>query len=121
MGTWKSKEEINQLIANILDKEFKHKGEIAEEIGVHPITLNKWMEISDYSWDDFTIIYKKSLYKQLIELGGVEYLQQKFKEGYKLVDISRELNASESLTTQTVKRILKENNLTKEELGYVKD
>ena len=34
--------------------------------------------------------------------------------------MGRELNASDSLITQTVNRILKENNLTKEDLGYIR-
>ena len=55
-----------------------------------------------------------------MDLGGVDYIKCKFKQGYALVDMGRELNASDSLITQTVNRILKENNLTKEDLGYIR-
>lgn len=118
MGTHKSKEEINRLLSKIIGNTYKHRGEIAERLGIHPTTLNKWVEVSDYSWDDFNIIYKKSVYKTLLELGGVEYIQQKFENGYKLTDIGRELNAGEANITLAINRILAENNLTKEDLGY---
>lgn len=120
MAIKKSKEEINSLLSKIIKTPFKHRGEIAETLKIHPKTLNGWVEDSDYSWDDFNITYRKSLYKTIIELGGIEYIQYKFEQGYKFADISRELGASESLTHQTIMRILNENNLTKEELGYVR-
>ena len=55
MSTQKSIDEINILLSEIIDKEFKHRGEIAEELGISPITLNKWVEVSYYSWSDFNI------------------------------------------------------------------
>lgn len=121
MGTRKSKEEINKQLSKLINNEFKHRGEIAGLLGIHTVTLNKWVEVSDYSWEDFNINYRKSLYKTIMENGGVEYIKTKFEQGYLIVDISRELNASESLTTQTINRILTENNLTKEDIGYKRD
>ena len=120
MGTKKSVEEINYLLSTIIDKEFKHKGEIAEELDISPITLNKWIEISDYSFDDFKINYNKSLPEKIMEKGGVEYLKRKFKEGHNITTLSEELQVKQGTLDHAITQILTEEKVSKKELGYVK-
>lgn len=120
MVTHKSVSEINYLLSMILDKEFKHRGEIADELGISPITLNKWIEVSDYSFDDFKINYNKSLPEQIMEKGGVDYLRQKFEEGHNITTLADELNVKQGTLDHAITEILKKENITKKELGYVK-
>lgn len=120
MGTKKSIDKINYLLSMIHDKEFKHKGEIADELCISPITLNKWIEVSDYSFDDFKINYNKSLPERLIEKGGVDYLKQKFEEGHNITTLADELNVKQGTLDHAITEILKKENITKKELGYVK-
>lgn len=120
MGTKKSIDEINFLLNMILDKEFKHKGEIAEELDISPITLNKWIEVSDYSFDDFNINYNKSLPEKIMEKGGIEYLKMKFREGHNITTLADELNVKQGTLDHAITQILTEEKISKKELGYVK-
>lgn len=120
MGTKKSVREINYLLSTIIDKEFKHKGEIAEELDISLITLNKWISVSDYSFEDFNIIYTKSLREIIIEKGGVNYIKQKFNEGYNITTLADELNVKQGTLDNTITRLLVEKKVSKKELGYVK-
>lgn len=120
MGTQKSVREINYLLSTIIDKEFKHKGEIAEELDISPITLNKWISVSDYSFEDFNIIYTKSLREIIIEKGGVNYIKQKFNEGYNITSLADELNVKQGTLDNTITRLLVEKKVSKKELGYIK-
>ena len=120
MGTKKSVTEINYLLSEIINKEFKHRGEIAEELNISPITLNKWIEISCYNWDDFNINYTQSLEDKLNEIGGINYLKRKFKEGHNITTLADELNVKQGTLDHAITEILKKENITKKELGYVK-
>jgi len=120
MGTKKSVTEINYLLSEIINKEFKHRGEIAEELNISPITLNKWIEVSDYSFDDFNINYNKSLPEQIIEKGGITYLKKKFREGHNITTLAEGLQVKQGTLDHAITEILKKENITKKELGYVK-
>ena len=120
MGTKKSVTEINYLLSEIINKEFKHRGEIAEELNISPITLNKWIEISCYNWDDFNINYTQSLEDKLNEIGGINYLKQKFKEGHNITTLADELQVNQGTLEHAITQILNKEKVSKKELGYIK-
>lgn len=120
MGTKKSVTEINYLLSEIINKEFKHRGEIAEELNISPITLNKWIEISCYNWDDFNINYTQSLEEKLNEIGGINYLKQKFKEGHNITTLADELQVNQGTLDHAITQILNKEKVSKKELGYIK-
>jgi len=120
MVTHKSVSEINYLFSTIINKEFKHRGEIADELGISPITLNKWISVSDYSFDDFKINYTKSLPEKIMEKGGITYLKKKFKEGHNITTLAEELQVKHGTLDHAITQILEAENVSKKELGYVK-
>lgn len=120
MGTKKSVTEINYLLSEIINKEFKHRGEIAEELNISPITLNKWIEISCYNWDDFNINYTQSLEEKLNEIGGINYLKHKFKEGHNITTLAEELQVNQGTLDHAITQILNKEKVSKKELGYIK-
>lgn len=118
MATKKSKEEINELLSKVIHKQFKHRGELAEEIGVSPVTLQKWVSVSKYTFDDFIFIKHKSLKNQIIERGGVEYLKECFNKGYRISDIANEFDGNLIYIQRLIKELLDEEDLTKYDIGY---
>ena len=120
MGTYKSKQEINQLLSKCKNIPFKHRGELADYLGIHMKTLRKWVEYSDYDWNDFNINYNKKTHEILIEKGGVKYLEKKFKAGYNITTLAKELNMHQGTLDKAIKYILDNENVNKKELGYIK-
>ena len=118
MGTRKSVEEINKILSKLTHKQFKHRGELAEELEVSPITLKKWVNVSKYTFDDFNIIKTKSLKKQILEKGGVEYLKECFNKGYRISDIAEEFDGNQIYIQRLIKDLLDEEDLTKYDIGY---
>lgn len=118
MGTRKSVEEINKILSKVTNKQFKHRGELAEELGVSPITLKKWVNVSKYTFDDFNIIKTKSLKNQILEKGGVEYLKECFNKGYRISDIAEEFDGNQIYIQRLIKDLLDEEDLTKYDIGY---
>ena len=120
MGTHKSIEEINKLLSEVLHKQFKHRGDLAEEIGVTQTTLRKWVNRSKYTFDDFNFVENKSLKKQIIEKGGVDYLKECFNKGYKISDIVKEFDGNPIYIQTLIKDLLDEEDLTKYDIGYTR-
>ena len=118
MRTRKPVEEINEILSKLTNKQFKHRGELAEEIGVSPVTLQKWVNVSKYTFDDFNFVKTKSLKNQLLERGGVEYLRECFNKGYRISDIANEFDGNPIYIQRLIKKLLDEKDLTKYDIGY---
>lgn len=59
-----------------------------------------------------------NLKKQLLDYGGVDFLQRKFEKGYNIRELSEEFDWSYVYFAMVVREILDEVGVTKEELGY---
>lgn len=118
MGTPKPLNAINKILGELKNTEFQHRREMADHIGIHHKTLRKWIEISDYTWEDFNIKPLPKLKNKIEKNGGLEFLKKKFSEGYSYSDIAEELNVNKFTFNSTMHQYLKDKGVTREELGY---